>query len=573
MTMNQFLSYAWLMLLVLFASQANANELSVNVDRNAITIEETLTLAIRYTGTDKKWEPDLTQVEAQFDIITQNRSNQYRYTNGRLSAYSEWTFVLMPRNTGRLLIPSFNVDNNYSDAIEVRVSEPTAPPPGVAQDVFLETIVDKSSIYVQEQLKVTYRLYYSVNIELEDVEPLDIPNVVIQELPDGRYRKNINGRQYLVAEFNYALFPQSSDNFEIPERQWKLRITQGGSRSIFDRLGRFKLKRLKTEQKSIAVKPVPQEFPADQTWLPAADIQVVENWSKAPEELTIGEPITRTITLTAKNLMSSQLPQVLNKAHAAINSNKLKVYAEQPKLNDEKTAQGILSEKTEAAAVVATKPGDISIPGIRIPWWDTTQNTLRYLEVPEHKVFLQGSTAQTDATDPQVEPSTANAPTNNGGVDSTEYQTLKAQLRLWQIITAALVILWIISLYFVWKFSQRAAEQKLTSTGQSATNKKRALQNLKHACTTNDAKAARDNLLVWASYVWPSNSPKTLSDINQKTQDPVLTNQILALDASLYGKQGNEGWNGNLLWEALKAWGQQQNKEKNANELAPLYPN
>ena len=68
------------------------------------------------------------------------------------------------------------------------------------QPVFIETITDKNSAYIQEQIILTHRLHYSVPLQDISISEFDIPDAVIQRVSEERFNKLISGKNYSIIE-------------------------------------------------------------------------------------------------------------------------------------------------------------------------------------------------------------------------------------------------------------------------------------------------------------------------------------------------------------------------------------
>ncbi|WP_339064549.1 BatD family protein [Teredinibacter turnerae] len=368
------------------AISAHAQTLTASVDRTTIGEDETLNLSVRYNGSSNtRGQPDFANLSSQFEILNQSQSNRMNSYNGRVESYTEWQMILAPRTTGSLLIPAFEFQGARSTPIKVTVSDAQPVAPGNVKEVFIETSIDKEAAYVQEQVILRYKFYYSVNIDELAKEDLTFDNVLIEPLEETRYGKTINGKPFQVVEFGYALFPQASGVLEIPEQTWNARISRSPRRSVFDfNGGRYELKRLKTAAKTINIKEKPASFPAGATWLPSSALTLAESWASDPSQFKVGEPITRTLNLQANGLISSQLPEINTEARDP----RLKIYPDQPKLNDKLDTDGAIAQRIETSAVVVNEGGEIGVPGVRIPWWNTVTDELEYAEIPDRKFWV-----------------------------------------------------------------------------------------------------------------------------------------------------------------------------------------
>ena len=72
------------------------------------------------------------------------------------------------------------------------------------QIIFTETEVDNKSVYVNQQIILTIRLFTAVNLQDYSITGLQIPNAETYRLSDTNYQKVLNGRNYLALEIKYA---------------------------------------------------------------------------------------------------------------------------------------------------------------------------------------------------------------------------------------------------------------------------------------------------------------------------------------------------------------------------------
>lgn len=558
------------LLTLLAAASGNTKELTAIVDRNEIGIEETLRLTLRYTGNRQIGQPDFTQLKSQFDILSTSKNNKFSNINGVTTSYTDWIMLLAPKREGKLLIPSFSYDGLISDAVEINVTAAQEAPQGTLKDVFIETVIDKDSVYVQEQLLVTYRLYYAVNVDSLDPEALTIENVVKQTLPDVRYTRTINGRLYGIAEFSYALFPQTSGQMTIPTLTWDVKLPNASdrTRSFFGFTGRYEISRLRTDEKTVEVRPRPASFPADKTWLPASSIRIEESWSEDTNILNAGEPVTRTITLEAEGLMASQLTQIWS----AMNSDSVKIYADQPKLEDETGAKGLSSTRVESAAVVVAANGQIDLPEIRIPWWDVESDSLQYAVLPQRTLAVSPD-------DTQIRPRIATSQVESNLVPDqlqtrpNAYDThLKTQLRIWQSISAAMLVIFVSTITYLWRQGSQPKSPVRSDIDDNKTLKQ-AYSALRHACESNDPKTLRHALLQWARHYWNAPSISTLSDIARRIGSPELTKELEAIDYSLYAENTSRLANGRDIRRHIDAFTESRKSSNQRNALQGFYSN
>ena len=560
------------------SSWAISATLTSSVDRTSLSIDETLRLSITLSDTSTKRSPNLDLLNTDFDVLSSNQSSMVRTYNGRVATSTEWTITLGPKKTGTLVIPSFNVDGIISDALEIKVSASKPLVHGQQKDISIETIINKDSVYVQEQLTLTHRLMFdaSINVDQLDAEPVELDNAVIEKLPDAKYQKNINGKTFYVFEYSYAIFPQSSGEILIPSLRWNLRIAKSSRRSLFSNMGNYEVRRQRTDEKNITVRPKPVIFPADKPWLPAEGMRIQENWSQDPTSFKLGEPLTRTIIVQANGLTSSQLPKFTNEPNTA----DIKFYADQPVLKDEQREGGVVSQRIESAAIVAAKTGDLTIPGEEIPWWNTKTDRLEFLHIEPRIISVTGSANNVDQTAQNLQNTNTVITNQQLAANAQVAQENKKALLFWQCLAVFFAILAAIFAYIAFVVrpatkTNDAKKQKTDQQKRQSATETQAWNTLSHALTNNETTQARQHLIIWFGVLQNRTVHSIDEAINQiSNADLILT--LRKFDESLYGNSNNEESSQQLLMQLDEYRKQQSKKHKSSNNdaslLAGLHP-
>ena len=95
--------------------------LTAKVDRTVLDSNETLRAELRYDGQVFTGEPDFGPLIKDFEVLSNNRQQNYSNVNGKTESYTAWTLELRPKRAGILLIPSLTFKKEVSNAIELRV--------------------------------------------------------------------------------------------------------------------------------------------------------------------------------------------------------------------------------------------------------------------------------------------------------------------------------------------------------------------------------------------------------------------------------------------------------------------
>ncbi|GAB3091596.1 BatD family protein [Pseudomaricurvus hydrocarbonicus] len=559
-----------------FTSMVQAQgQLSSRVDRTQLSLEETFKLTVRYNEQVMFGEPDFSGLEQNFDILSQQRGNQYRSINGKAESWTQWSLVLAPKKEGKLLIPSFEYEGSYSDAIEISVEKPSGTT-GIDSEkpVFIETVISKNKAFVQEQLIYTIRLFTSVDLSGLDRGDFAVPDALVKQVAENQYQKNINGRPYGVVETSYAIFPQKSGVLTIPPVLWTVAVqnNQGYRYDPFLSRGGQRL-RLRSEGDTIDVLPKPGNYTAAQ-WLPASQIELSQSWSQEPNNFKVGEPITRTISIHAKGLMASQLPPLSIQDIRGV-----KYYPDQPQADETVSAAGINTVKTESYAIVPSQPGTITLPAVTLTWWDTVNNRIQEASLPVQTIQVAESRAATSpnpASGAQQDPSQQYAAEDAAQPSPLAPASFSGSLQqrgLWFYTT---VLLAFSTLFFamLWR-TARKTSTATASTPAAATDtqatEKQAYRKLKQALQGAEPQTIRTALLAWARVY--ENAPN-LSSLHQLGDIwPPLAASLNQLEASLYG-QGSSRFDAQPLQQAIidiRRHGVARDKAQTDSGLPPLY--
>ena len=253
---------------------AQASPITVQVDRDSVSTDDTLTLTVVISNAGGTPLPTLPPLDG-FIQVGRTTTSSIRIVNGEVSAEATFEYRLQPIQTGTLTIGSVGVTLNglsfLTDPIDVKVTQGTgqlrsAPPTNrrvqrpseiADRDVFVEAEVDNAAPYLGEQVTYIFRHYRIIG-----TSPLSVIGQGRSELPPfsgfwnreqpqtGRYREEVDGRQYRVSEERKILFPAYSGVVTIGST--RLTVSGGilGPHTVLD-----------TEPVTLDVRPLPEDPP------------------------------------------------------------------------------------------------------------------------------------------------------------------------------------------------------------------------------------------------------------------------------------------------------------------------
>jgi len=566
----------FLLLAALFATLCLATvaqaALVAKIDRQRLALDETLTLTVSKDGSSFFSEPDLAPLEPDFTVISKNQSSSTQIINGQMSASVQWRFVLSPKRAGRLQIPPLTLGKDATAPLSVEVSqEAPSRPRADDQPLFLETEVDHREVWVQSQVIFTLRLLWAVPAQIQDPADPQLENAILEKLEDTTFDKMINGQSCKVFERRYAIFPQTSGQLTIPPMTVQAEVAgQHRSGAFFDPFGsRGKPVTLRSNSETITVRERPADYPTTAAWLPADKFSLDAQWSQKPDELKVGDSATLTITMVADGLPGAQLPPI-----QLPEMDTIKLYQNKAEVANHPTGQGITGSRQESMALVPTKPGNVELPEIRIPWWDKDKQQVQYAVLPATRLTVHGAPAAEPAAARPAEPAPPlQAPPTAPAVAPPPAPT--ARPTGWMALTLLLALAWLTTTCLWWRARRLAAAgQPLRPANPAvAMKEEEALQLLRRACQANDPLSARSAIIGWAAARWPLERRHTLIDIERLYPDPRLAALCQELDQTLYGHGEQAGtWQGQgILALVNKIRKNSRETRTKDNPLPPLY--
>ena len=361
-------------------TQTQGQILTAFVDKNDIALNEIMNLTIRVDNSLGTTRPSLAGLNRDFEQVgSVTTSASYSNVNGAVQSFVDFIIPLRAQSTGTLIIPSFRVGNEVSSPIRINVGEADQTDSSGNNEIFIISDVSKERVYVQEQLLYTIKLYYSISFDQgAQLTSPQVADSVVQQLgSDETYSEILDGIRYNVTERKFVVFPQSSGELTIPPVNFTATVgRRGGLTRFFNNRTSVREINLSSDVHLIDVLGKPASFPG-QTWLPAANLSIIENWSGSLNNLAIGESVTRNIRLTASGLSSSLLPGINYEELPG-----LKFYPDQPVPEDNADQTGVTGSRTEGTAIVPSEAGDFIIPEVVIPWWNTTTDSLERAVIP-----------------------------------------------------------------------------------------------------------------------------------------------------------------------------------------------
>lgn len=512
-----------ILLLSLAALPGWADTLVANADRVRIGLNETLNLVLEYDERVDTRQMDFSALEQDFEILNNSTQSQVSIVNGRQDVSTRWTLILLPKRAGAAIIPSFQVEGNFSEAISIQV-EQAASTGARSQPLSVELLVSDNSIAVMEQLLVTVRLIAAPQVSNLSGDGLNIEGAETTLLDQNQYSEVVDGSTWQINEWTYAVFADQPALLEIPGQLFS-GVIGATSRSIFDSFGGNGQRRL-TRSPEATIEVIPA--PTGQYWFPASEVRIEQEWpdsqNSSGSEFRVGEPITRTVSVIAYGQKPETIPPLPEMV-----SNQFKIYADQPEVISQTSGEHLIGVRRESAAIVPTVAGEMTLPETRIPWWDVEEDIWKEAVLPAQSITI----LEAENSASLAPPENFAAPTE---VAATQVEpSLLDSIWLWS--TAAFATL---SLILAWLLIRRPKPRVASEPSKSINSKEQQLwSSLRRDFKGSSAQKLRLSIETWCRAVWPQESASPLQRLSDKLSEEAAA-ELAGLEKALYGQVGTE---------------------------------
>jgi len=356
-----------------------------------------------------------------FEVLAgpfESRSSSYQIVNGKTSSSVSvsYTYTLQATKTGTFTIPSANImvdGKKYnSNGLSIKVlpaddnastksgKEQTRSAAGQGisnENVFIRAQVSKTSVYEQEPLLVTYKLYtlldvvQCVNKKMPDFKGFMKNEIELSQNKQFSY-ENFNGKNYgTVVLYQVLLFPQQAGELKIDKAVFDAVIrveNRQQVRSIFDDF----FDSYSNVQKAITangavvnVKPLPANKPANFNGTVG---NLIMTSSISTENAKANEAITLKVIISGNgNMKLIQNPDIKF-------PDGFEVYDPKVNNNFKTNVNGISGTKIIEYLFIPRHGGEFQIPSAEISYFDIKDRLYKTLRTPVYTLKVAKGTGE-----------------------------------------------------------------------------------------------------------------------------------------------------------------------------------
>lgn len=354
-----------------FAQAKPPSFLKLQIDNNEIVLGDTVVLEVSSTGL---LDPiDFSPLDDVAEVLRQTSGTRIAVFGGEVVEVHSLRIELVPRRLGTVLIGPLVAGDVASNTVSVRVVEdrqiawtPTA------RDIRLDQTISSHAPWLQQQLILDIRLRYRHPISEESVQLPDLTGFRVVPIYRERRTLDEDDGGWAMIAWRYLLFPERSGEITLAGTRFVGAIAKSrAERAHFD---------LKAEDVVLAVRPA--AF-AGEWWLVANDVSIRDEWDGDPRQLSAGDEIERTITVSADGVLAEQIPDV---AMAETRGLAITPVGES---RDGKVAEtGSTATASFRFRVRALSPVPAFLDTVRLRWWNVAENHAEDAVLPARRIDI-----------------------------------------------------------------------------------------------------------------------------------------------------------------------------------------
>lgn len=538
--------------------------LSASIDRTNLPLGESFQLTVSSDAAHSNQPLDGSPLKKDFDILSTAESSQVNMINGKNSYENQWIFVLSPKHAGNITIPPLAQGGEKTPPITLNVTASAADSNGTSPKghIFLTATISPSTPYVQSESLYTLKIYYDRPIANPQLQEPHAPNVsVFHVSQDQSYQQVLGGRRYQVMELHFAILPQISGAIELVPAQFagNMLVEQDGPH-FYDKI--WRPVEAKSNLLTLQVQPKPNTYKAN-WWLPANQVTLQQTIDPSVAQIKAGDPITRTITMTALGTSADNLPSLTTKDLPGASA-----YADKPILSTQTAGQHVLAKRTERIVYIPATSGSLTLPAINVPWFNTQTQQIQTASVPAHSIsVIPNPQMRANANTPSTTP-IHNQKAAKDSAQSRQPQLTPGSSRRWFWLAMIILGLWLITLLAFWYTRHKS---NLLGKHPSELPKRQLLAKAQGFAKAHEAKLFAQTLVFLASRCLPNSNIQQLADLKPCLDDKGQA-IIDTLQQHLYDETPKD-WDGLAAWQVLKPQLLKNRSRQHSHEhIPPAYP-
>jgi hypothetical protein len=377
--------------------------ITLRLDRNEATPMDSVTMLVKLSGVRKSDSLPVLKGLESFDVTRTGTSSRVEIINGKMTSGIDYTYLLQPKKTGTFTIGPAEVKVNgktfLSNAETLKIVEPARSSGVHRGTLFLKAALSSKKIYVEEESIYSLKLYCQKRVGDLSLNLPETEHLTFKQLGKPfEYQGVYNGESYKILEVRYSLTASEEGIYAIRPSRMNMTVFESHRRSpgsLFDdpffSMSSSRPMSLDSEPLELEVVPLPDEGRPDGFSGLVGNFEIESGLE--PSRIKAGESATLTVCLKGrgniKRIPDLKMPDL----------DQIKVYEDQPVLEEESDSKGLTGAKTMKWALVPETEGQYRIPALSVSFFDTGRQEYRTVKTRSYSLeVLPGETTQVRAT-------------------------------------------------------------------------------------------------------------------------------------------------------------------------------
>ena len=367
---------------------------SVSFSKTEVGIGQSVELVFS-SDTPITQAPDLSALKADFTVSGQSSGQSTTIINGRVSTSYTVSYTVFPKRNGTFTIDKLMLNGEKLNPVYLKVSEKQIGSASIP--LTMQARVSEGPYYVGQAILYTLRMGDVSRITDGTFDAPNATGVSVKQVGSDDIRTVLQqGTPIKMLERNYLIMPEKSGQITLsPASFIGMRSIPADKRmsiaDLFDQgilfdglMGGGSQEQVFAESDPITLTITPKPTNWTGWWLASPMVELTYT-DKVPDNLTSGATIERIITLTAKGVSAEALPVPVQAG-----TEDLKVYPADEVRDTFATDDTIEGRLTVSIVLMPTNGGQITIPAISVPWFNTATGQKEIATIESKTIMVNG---------------------------------------------------------------------------------------------------------------------------------------------------------------------------------------
>jgi BatD DUF11 like domain len=371
-----------------------ALDVVAELSSNVISLDDQATLTIKILESQTNSDPQLPPLN-DFTVYNTGRSFSSTYVNGKMTSSVEYSYILLPKKTGKFRIEPVIVNIKGKEyktkPLTLRVNASSSSgrdkrakgelSSASNSDYLVDAVISKDTVYEGEQLVYTFRAYQRRGAGFFS-DPVYLPPSYSgfwrEEFGWRRYNRTLKNDIYIVSEMNSYLFPVIPG--EITIEPTRVVVTPDNFSSVFN-FDPFSNRGLRNARRSnkpdtlftkpilLNVIPLPREGRPRDFKGAVGDYRMSFNLSN--DKVTVDETVLLTMKITGKGNIKTLTPPDIPEIEG------LDIRSSGDTASLQEAGGKIAGSKTFEFSIIPEQEGVYEIPSLKWSYFDPEDKTYK----------------------------------------------------------------------------------------------------------------------------------------------------------------------------------------------------